>query len=439
MRVSLCQPKLGLLIAFLLTFAVAKAEGGLDSLFLSNARSVIFKVNSTKLPPSDTAWLADSLIPVLQAYGPQGIVLGRSAASPEGPLSFNRRMSSGRRKAVVRFLKQKGFDASRIHFDEVAEEYDLLVEMMRQHKDPDYLRVRDIVIAGNDRLERIKSNLQQADSGQLWSRLHKEYFPNLRAVRIMAWDRVTKIPILLGNLPVETSQLLSEQYPSVPSSAESSDLPSEPRTKLLAVRTNLLYDAWYQPQYGWAPGINIQLEYYPREGHITYNAGFTFHNHKRWSDYKFFQTRDADIEARWYFKPQYVGPYAGIDLHASWYGIGFSKSKGWEGEGGGGGLVLGWSHYLTRNQRWRLDLNVGVGYFYTRYDPFQYGNSLTGEEDGYYYYNFKGDVESFHRRNHRFQWVGPTQAGVHLTYVLLYRRNHSRGASFRRTEKGDGL
>jgi len=193
---------------------------------------------------------------------------------------------------------------------------------------------------------------------------------------------------------------------------------------LIGVRTNLLYDLWYQPQFGWAPGANLQLEYFPQESRLSLNAGFTFHNHKHWSDYQFFQIRDVDLEARWYFAPpgKYVGPYAGVDVHGTWYGIGFSKTKGWRGEGGGGGLVLGWSHYLNNSHRWRIDLNVGFGFFSTRYDPYQYGDPSMDEEDGKYYYSYHGDVDLFKKRQHRFQWIGPTQAGVHLTYILYQRK-----------------
>lgn len=106
---------------------------------------------------------------------------------------------------------------------------------------------------------------------------------------------------------------------------------------LIAIRTNLIHDLLYVPQFGFAYGGNIQLEYYPKKGHYTYNIGFTFSNHRHWDDYKFFQIRDLQLELRRYFKggAAFTGTYLGVYAEGTIYGIGFSKTKGWEGEGGG--------------------------------------------------------------------------------------------------------
>lgn len=196
------------------------------------------------------------------------------------------------------------------------------------------------------------------------------------------------------------------------------------RRHLIAARTNLVQDLLYVPQFGWAYGGNIQLEYYPLRGHYTYNAGFTFTNHRHWSEYKFFQLSDFQLELRRYFTGggRFLGPYASLYGEYTVYGIGFSKTKGWEDEGGGGGLSLGYTCRLNRKGSLRLELSASLGYFYTRHDPYVYGNPLTSKEDGLYYYDYHGNTSEFRERNHRFSWFGPTNAGIHLTYDIIYRK-----------------
>ena len=35
---------------------------------------------------------------------------------------------------------------------------------------------------------------------------------------------------------------------------------------------------------------------------------------------------------------------------------------------------------------------------------------------------YHGSISKFKERNHRFMWFGPTNAGIHLTYDIIYRK-----------------
>lgn len=200
--------------------------------------------------------------------------------------------------------------------------------------------------------------------------------------------------------------------------------------QLLAIRSNLIYKLIYIPQFGMASGINLQLEYFPKQGRYTYNAGFTFFNHRCWSDYKFFQIRDLRLEARRYFKGEgnFTGTYLAAYAQYMKYGIGFSRTKGWEGEGGGAGLSAGYIWPLNRRGNLRMEVSGSLGFFYTRYDPYVYGNPLTGVRDGLYYYDYQGEPSEFKERNHHTTWIGPTNLGVHLTYDIIYRKQQKGGS-----------
>ena len=191
-----------------------------------------------------------------------------------------------------------------------------------------------------------------------------------------------------------------------------------PRRHMIALRTNLLHDFLYVPQFGFAPGANVQLEYYPLSGHYTMNAGFTFTNHRHWDSHKFMQIRDLQLELRRYFKGggQFIGTFLGAYIEGMIYGIGFSQTKGWEGEGGGAGVELGHTWALNKRGNLRLEASLSFGAFVTRYDPYVYNN------DGKYYYDFSGNLSDFKKRNHRFVWFGPSNAGLHVTYDIIYRK-----------------
>ena len=268
------------------------------------------------------------------------------------------------------------------------------------------------------------------DGGRLWQRMLREYFPQLRQARVLLWFTKKRIATL-KSVTIPTDRVaLAPQLPETPWQTAHIRLDTVPaptaytRRHLIAARTNLLHDLLYVPQFGWAYGGNIQLEYYPLRGHYTYNVGFTFTNHRHWNDYKFFQLRDLQIELRRYFRGggTFRGPYMGLYAEGTKYGIGFSKTKGWEGEGGGGGLTAGYTCRLNSKGSLRLELSASLGFFYTRYDPYVYGNTLTGKEDGLYYYDYYGNTSEFRERNHRFTWLGPTNAGVHITYDIIYRK-----------------
>lgn len=462
-RVHICR-FIGLVVLLILSFLSAQetlAQSTTDSLFLANSRAIIFTASSNELRPADEVWVADSLIPELKSYGPNSIILGRSAASPDGSLSGNSRLAHARREAAIRFFQLKGFDASRIRFDVVDEEYALLVEMMRQRHDPYYAQVRDIVERCGDDLVSIKSQLMAIDRGALWTRFRAEYFPNLRAVRIMAFDAMPSFAIrsliadagATGTYPIVTVPshhiTLGTIYDHVPDFEEEplcSDTFSCVRREWLSLKTNLLQDVAYIPQYGFAPIWNIQLEYYPLKGHWTFGASLDipwWQNRK--VKHKFFQIRNWQLETRRYFGQEsgsFRGWYAQAYLNAGKYGIGFTEKKGWQGEGWGGGLGAGYvwklgkkrdavrlpnGHLWTDRHHWRLEAGIQVGYFQTRYDPYVWGDPVNGSIDGLYYYDWKGLSTDFRKRQYRFTWLGPTRVGLTLTYDIFYRKMKKKG------------
>ncbi len=414
-----------------------------DSLFDAASRGIRFKVNRTEIQPNDPfiKLYLEKLVPWIKSQNMElKQVYVKGAASPEGPYQNNVRLSRERTLRLIEFLNEAMGDTltrQPVDAKSVTEDYGLLVKKMQQAGDADYERVNHVWLSCDGDEALCKRQLMALDSGRLWERLKRDYFPSLRQARVILWYArkvyTNDLPLLgCQPAPVFITHRCMEMEQQIPDTIIlqlPETVPPLPpvtyeRRHMIALRTNLVHDLLYVPQFGWAYGGNIQLEYYPLGGHFTYNAGFTFTNHRHWSDYKFFQIRDFQLEARRYFlgggvhKGLYLGAYGEFMK----YGIGFSKTKGWEGEGGGGGLTIGHTWALNKKGNLRLEVSASVGLFYTRYDPYIYGDPFTKKEDGLYYYDYYGSSSDFKERNHQFTWLGPTNAGIHLTYDIIYRK-----------------
>lgn len=441
------------LLLFILPSAVW-GQSTCDSTFLVDSRPIIFTVNKTVIHKEDYDWIIDSLIPRLNAVGPKGKIIGRSAASPEGPWWNNIRLAHGRRKAALDFFAKLGVDTARVKIDPIYEDYELLLEMMRLEGDADYPRVSEMVRrygpnVTNDysKAHALKRHMQMVDNGKLWRRLLKQYYPLLRGVRIMVYDpeEITRERLHLEpSEPMPLPPLAPKTGFNIPPLTMPAKLPQIlDRREIVSIKTNLLEWGAYVPQYGWCPMPNFTVEYYPLHGHLTYAFSFDF---PWWqgntTNHKYFQLRNYTPEVRYYmrsgdvnkvgygngaaFKGLYFSAYANVFL----YGIGFDKEKGWQGEGIGGGVGIGYTLPLSRDEHWRIDFLAQFGYFWSKYDPYGYGCPVEEIEDGLYYYDWIYDADLFRERQYRYQWIGPTRVGVTLSYDILYRRRQQKGVSF---------
>lgn len=429
-------------------YYVSEADMFLD------ARPIIFTVNRTEIHTEDSLWIADTLVHNLEVLGDYGIVYGRAAASPEGPIPNNKRLANGRRNAAVSYLLSHGFDATQIQFETITEDYGLLLSMMAAANDSDYVRVRTLVEMYPTDEAPLKRALKKLRNGEVWERLLKVYYPKLRAVRIIATERMKPISPVFGFdapdpkvlKPLEDVSIELPNLRSVtPWQGEPSDKQRYYRREMFAVKTNALMYVAYMPQYGWCPMPNGELEFYPLHGHFT--AGVMY-DKPWWIHYdrhEFFELENTTLYLRYYLRngdiryrtpgegAAYTGWYGALYGHWFRYQIGLSKDKGWVGEGGGPGLGIGYVLPISKDGHWRLDFGAQFGFFRTKYDPFVYGTPVERDESSdLYYYDIKYHPSLFKRRQNHFNWFGPTRIGISLSYDLLYRKGKDRGLRFKK-------
>lgn len=427
-----------------------------DSIFINHSRPVNFIVDRIDISDSDRKWITDSLIPELRALGDKGIILGRAAASPEGPTPNNRRLANSRRASVDALLSSYGISTDRIRYDVVTEDYPLLRSLMWLAHDRQLPTIDSLFqqYAGNE--HRLKEAMKRHDGGKLWKYVLHQYFPKLRAVRIMAIDKtlvdIDALRHIYATIPVAIPDSFSLNFnpQDIRFDAQSTWHPlPEPRREVLSIKSNVLFDFAYMPGYDrFCPIPNIAVEYYPLRGHFTYGASFDGPWWQHYDAHRYFQLRNYQVHARYYlqsgdimkrrpgegaaFKGLFFSAYA----HAFIYNICFGERRGWEGEGAGAGLGIGYVLPLGRSEHWRLEFGLQAGYFYTPYDPYQWRCPVSPETDPeQYYYKWYGEAKDFRKRQHRYSWFGPTRIEITLSYDILYRPNHKRGISFRSQER----
>lgn len=424
-----------------------------DEDFLDKAGKVVFKVNKYDVYTNDSLLrlLEQEIIPRINKDSLRlRRLIVRGAASPEGPVPNNRMLGRRRVEALSLFLRAHlsvPVEEESFSTEVVVEDYRLLLVMMQRANDPALGIVRSLCDKHLPRYEYtiLKRKLQQLQGGTVWRHLLKDYFPELRAARV----------ILVFEKPEEP--VAPEPQPEIPEIPEIPEPQPEqpavpvkvPRREVLSVKTNLLLYGFYMPggYNKWCPIPNVAIEYYPLHGHFTYGASLDFPWYRNHHQYKFFEVRNWQLEARYYFRSgdinrrlpgegaAFRGWYLQGYAHLGLFDVCLDKDNGWEGEYIGAGIGAGYVLPLTKKGHWRLEFSIQAGYMYGRHDPYQYENLIDLDyHDDLYYYRWTGRKRDFKGRQYRFSWLGPTRVGITLSYDLLYLRWKKKGVSFRPSE-----
>ena len=277
----------------------------------------------------------------------------------------------------------------------------LAVSLLSIFPENEPVRTYEFADGGVSTLETTAGEPAQPDTVLITSR---EYFESLTPAELMRFYTVTGAP-----------------------RAIESPAPAR-RQPVIGLSNNILYDFPVIPKYGLPALPNIGIEYYPAKGHWTFGADIDFSQWHHYTEHRYNQIHNLTLNARRYFKSagsiadadnevsSFYGLYLSGSVNVAQYGIGWN-AKGWEGEGLGVSLGIGYKWAL--GQHMYLDLGVAAGYFYSRYDPYVYGYDVTG----WYYYDYSGDPADFVRRRMALSWFGPTRVYISLGINLFDRNN----------------
>ena len=171
----------------------------------------------------------------------------------------------------------------------------------------------------------------------------------------------------------------------------------------VAIKTNVLYDLTATVnagiEVGLAPRWTIDLS-------GNFNA-WNLSENQRWKHYL------VQPEARYWFCDRFMGHFLGIHAHGGQYNVGGLKNNisflgtdlskltdnRYQGWFAGGGIAYGYAFVLGRH--WNLELELGVGYAYSKYDSFECAGCGRKVETGLTHH-----------------YVGPTKAAISLVYIF---------------------
>lgn len=364
-------------------------------------------------------------------------------SSPDGGLARNEWLTEHRSQAILEYMDRVFPELKeKISLNTVTESWENLAMYVAQ--DPNLTeanrnKILNIIdsptLSVATKKARLKSNLgRQGKLGGIYDYLLKYYYPVIRNTGIYILHNVE--PATAFNMPplqpyVQIDSLiLPDTIGPAPDKPEPPVVDSTPPVRkrpVLAVKTNIPYYAYFRKDLGWAPIYNVEVEWYPTEnGRWTVLGEYEFPWHMAKNNHECFQILNLQLEARRYFKKasnhsgHYLSAYAGANL----FDICFDgyAGHGFQGEGIGGGLGYGYVLPLGRKKnpetRWKLEFFIKGGVYVTLYDPYDAGNPFMGK----YYYEWYDAPNLFMKRNMIFRWLGPTGAGVTLSYDLIRKK-----------------
>ena len=415
-----------------------------DSIYVATDYTEIhFRVNKAELDISymDNGYALLHLERVLDSIGIENISAIEiiSQSSPEGSLERNTWLTEHRSEVMLKYMYEVFPELhDKISMNKVTESWDNLAQYVI--RDP-YLeeetkdKILEIIESDKISVATKKSRLKTAlgknpKTGDVYKYLTTYYYPVIRNSGIYVLHMVEPEP----EFKMDPERPYLEEKAPNPSDITyepaPQPLPETPTKRpLIAVKTNLLYDAFFKEDMGWAPIYNIELEWYPSElGRWTWLAEWEFPWHSVPDKHQYFQIQNWQIEGRRYFKQasRHSGHYLSAYVGINYYDICFERKTGhgYQGEGFGGGLGYGYVIPLGKNPntRWKMELFVKGGFYMSFYDPYDAGSPFAGK----YYYDWIDSPSLFIKRNRIFRWLGPTGGGITLSYDLVRKTPKSK-------------
>lgn len=413
-----------------------------DSMYVATDYTEIhFELNKAKLDISymDNGLNLLHLDRVLDSLGIENISAIEiiSQSSPEGSLERNTWLTEHRSQVMLEYMNRVFPQLrSKISISRVTESWENLAQYVAQdpnleeetrNKILDIIDSPDLSVA--TKKARLKNSLGSNPlTGNVYAYLTKYYYPVIRNSGIYILHMVEPEPPFwqeAEKIAVEETSVTPDSFLNYVAQ------PIEPkpekirRRPFIAVKTNLLYDAFFTKDMGWAPIYNIEAELYPTElGRWTWLLEYEFPWHSIDSKHQYLQCLNLQFEGRRYFKraSYHSGHYLSAYVGANYYDICFDRKAGhgYQGEGFGGGLGYGYVMPLGKkpDTKWKLELFVKGGFYMSFYDPYDAGSPYTGK----YYYDWYDSPGLFIKRNMVFRWLGPTGLGVTLSYDLISKK-----------------
>ena len=443
---------------FIITLPADSARMSLsDSELWEKSAVVRFPVGSAYIPYSDPGFrnVVKEVEKLKDGYEVCCLLVIRGSASPEGGVKNNTRLAHQRAKALVKVLsKYIPLPDSLVEERYINEDYAGLRRLLEEKPTAYSQQVLSILKKYEDQDAQVKQALQRLNGGKTWRLLLRDYFPELRASRLVLFVSKkgsiplgvpadiaggTKVPADLQSAgkqavtneqatmdttlvsSVDTADCKSAAPPTGQDSLQVEARPSAHPS--LNIKTNVLYDlALFVPQFGYAPTPNLAIEYLPKSGHITPVLELTWSPWRNDNRSKTWIIHNFLLEGRYYIiGDAFTGHYIAAYTNLGTYDLQFNSTKAYLADKWGKtyGFGLGWGYVkrFTESSRWKWEVNAALGFLHSDYD--KYHDAESWAEPGNTYFNWHENPADYRRYKNHLNYWGVTRLGFSISYDLF--------------------
>ena len=344
----------------------------------------------------------------------------RAYSSPEGNPDYNLRLASRRAHAVKGYLvwKYPDIDQYRIRTSAQAENWKALRNIVENDSSMPCKEEVLKILALDRSNERIGALLKKLNAGIPYRYISENILPDLRNASICTiyirplkhpGEDCSPAPMLTSsscssNSPLPFREERRTLSPVYTKERDSSTPPRMKRAPLLAVKTNLLFDAALMP--------NIEVEV-PIGKHFSLNGELMCPWWLMDGDKYCMQVLMGGLEGRyWLGSPRsrmnrevLTGHFLGLYAGGGKYDLQWKKN-GYQGEFFiAAGVSYGYTQKIARNLR--LEYNIGIGLLRTDYR----------------HYHARDDYQTLlWQENGKYTWIGPTKLKISLVWMLTKRK-----------------
>lgn len=362
---------------------------------------VIYKVNKYDLKGSPQL---DSIVNLINQIKSDSRVelayvwVGGSA-SPEGPVAWNKKLGDYRSAALSNFLRSKtDLPDEQLRVENLGEDWYSVTRTLEKIDFPNKEKILDIIESEPDWNSR-KNKIRAIDNGQTWRRLVREIFPvfrNSRMVIVCSADglkyRTHKSVPLVLQVPDTVCPMLS--MPMI-----ETKLRPQPENRFWSVKTNTLFLA------ALVANVGVEVELWKK---------WSLDVPVWYSPYNITSTRKIRLmavqpEIRHWLKKAGEGHFFGLHTHVAGFNVAINDNGRYQDPNHalwGMGLSYGYATHISKNKRWSLEFNLGVGF--AEYDYDAYRNWANGPK---------------FRSGSDWYW-GITRAGISISYKWYKERKN---------------
>lgn len=334
-----------------------------------------------------------------------------SFTSPEGNVAYNTRLARQRSAAVKGYLvwKYPHIDQYRIHPRPQGENWQELRRLIVDDPNlPDKEEVLQIIDQQKDS-ERCKVLLKKLNDGIPYHYIHTHLLRYLRNAAVcMVWIRHDSLPALEPAVLLNPDSLRAKTVKRIDefntNHSNTSTMQSETSRAvapslhpLLALKTNLLFDAALMP--------NFEVEV-PIGRRWSMNGELMFPWWLFEGDKYCLQVLSGGLEGRYWLANRnkhgvLTGHFLGLYAGGGKYDLQW-KENGYQGEFFiAAGVSYGWATHIARNLH--LEFNIGIGLLRTDYR----------------HYHARDNYQTLlWQENGKYTWFGPTKAKISLVWLL---------------------